>query len=214
MQRLGIARLFPSARIGARLGLAVLIASTGACEPSSQDDDDTASSEAATSEAATTGTPEDPFEELIQCDDSDFAASPFMGPAFDPETGELLAPLEPPYVVATTLGWPKPDPAAYEALGEHSDKATTDVLTREGLLGASFGGSQACGSAATLSIWVDEASLRAFVFGEVHRAAMGVVPTAMQAWATTRWTETSATTPPTWEQARAKLLEAREARAR
>jgi hypothetical protein len=192
----------------ARVLVACVLGLTPACR-SASGEDDAASAEETSDGGATTGAKDDPFDALVQCDETDFVGSPFMGPAFDPETGEPLAPLQPPYVVAATLGWPKPEPAAYEALGNHSEQSINDVLTREGLLGVSVGTSEACGSARTLSLWADEASLRAFVMGKVHRAAIGVVPTAMQAWATTHWTETSATTPPTFAQAQAKLIEER-----
>lgn len=186
---------------------AALLGALPACR-SSRDEDSAASTDEPSGGDAETAAEIDPFDALVQCEETDFAASPFVGPAFDPDTGELLSPLQPPYVVAATLGWPKPEPAAYEALGSHSDASINDVLTREGLLGASFGSSEACGSARTLTVWTDEASLLEFVFGDVHRAAIAAVPGSMQAWATTHWTETESTIAPTWAVAQARLIEA------
>lgn len=158
-----------------------------------------------------TGTepPVDPFFELSECEELDFQAVPMMGPAFDPETGALLAPLEPPFVVATTVGWAKDDPMSQQILGEHSNAVVEDVFGYEGLLGASFGGSEACGNARTLTLWTDTRSLAAFVFGRVHAAAIGAGAMEVKAWATTHWTETEATEPPSWEQAAQRIIEAK-----
>jgi len=150
----------------------------------------------------------DPFPQLIACDETDFEPTPFMGPGFDPDTGELVAPLEPPYIVAATIGWPKPEPQFFEELGMHSELVSTEVFGSEGLIGASFGGSEVCGNARTLTIWADEEALMNFVFSGAHLAAIAIVPTSMLAWETTHWTEASSTEPPTWDLATQKLIEA------
>lgn len=158
-----------------------------------------------------TGTepPADPFVELSKCEELDFEGTPMMGPAFDPETGALLAPLEPPFVVATTVGWAKDDAASQEILSEHSNAVVEDVFQYDGLLGASFGGSEACGNARTLTLWADSRSLAAFVFGRVHAAAIDAGRPEVKAWATTHWTETESTEPPSWEEAVQRIIDAR-----
>lgn len=166
------------------------------------------SSTGSVADGTSSGGDEDPFDALIACDESDLAVSPFAGPGFDPETGELLAPLQPPYIVATTIGWPKPEPQYFEELGMHSEAVVGEIFANEGLIGASFGGSQACGNARTLSIWTDEEALMDFVFSGAHLAAMPIVSTSMQAWETTHWTELESAEPPTWELATSKLIEA------
>ncbi|MEM6995140.1 MAG: hypothetical protein AAF721_31800 [Myxococcota bacterium] len=167
----------------------------------------TTASTASTGDAAdSTGAPVDPFVELSACDETDFEPTPFIGPAFDPETGTLLEPLEPPFVVASTVGWARPEPEHLDALGMHSGLVSEDVFAHEGLLGASFGGSEVCGSARTITLWRDEAAMMGFVFGEAHAAAMTIVPASVRAWGATHWTETTATEPPTWETAASRII--------
>ena len=156
----------------------------------------------------TTGAEPQSVAELAACDEVDLQASGWMGPAFDPETGALRAPLEPPYVVATTVGWHTPGKTAgFEA---HTEPVVMDVLTRDGLLGVNLATAAGCKSSRTLTVWRDEASLMLFVLGKVHKAAIasGSLPEAL-GWETTHWTETSAAAAPTWEQARQRLDEAR-----
>ena len=148
------------------------------------------------------------LQTLAACPEDDFAPTPFAGPAFDPETGLPLGPLPTPHIVATTAGWARPEPEHQEALGQASGAVSAAVFESPGLLGVSFGGSQACGTARTLSLWADEAALMAFVLGDAHRQAMPIVPRATLGWETTHWTEQS-TAPTTWQRAREALAEAR-----
>ena len=144
--------------------------------------------------------------ELAACDESDLQPIGWMGPAFD-ESGALLAPLEPPYVVATTVGWRTPENDA--ALEAHTTPVAMDVLTRDGLIGVTLALSPRCNSARTLSVWRDEAALMMFVLGKVHSAAIEGGLKYTLGWETTHWTETSAAAAPTWELARQRLDEAR-----
>jgi hypothetical protein len=144
---------------------------------------------------------------LAACPEDDLQIQPFMGPAFDPETGELVAPLPLPHVVATTVGWPSSEGG--ETLGIHTNNAIADVFQREGLLGASFAISDSCGSARTITLWADEASMMQFVMGDVHVAAIQNALQFTKAWETTHWSETEDDQPPTWERVRAQLDEVR-----
>ncbi len=149
-----------------------------------------------------------PFLELSECDESDLELSPMMGPAFDPETGEQLAPLEPPFVAASTVGWPKPEEEAQQILGQHSAAASEAIFGSEGLLGVSFGGSERCGSARTLSLWADMESMQAYVLGRVHAAAMDEGFPQVLAWGTTHWVEAESTEAPTWDEAIERIIDA------
>jgi len=144
---------------------------------------------------------------LAACPEDDLQVQEFMGPAFDPETGELVAPLPLPHVVATTVGWPEADGG--EILGTHTNNVIGDVFQREGLLGASFGMSETCGSARTITLWADEASMMQFVMGDVHVAAIQNALSYTKAWETTHWSETADDQPPSWERAREQLDEVR-----
>lgn len=164
---------------------------------------DSSSSDAS---ADSSGEAPDVFAEHAACDETDFAPTPFLGPGFDPETGEALAPLEPPYVVAATVGWVTGIPEDGEALGMHSGLVSEDIFNHDGLIGVAFGGSEVCGSARTLSIWEDEASMWAFVFGEIHGEAMSLVPDRVAAWGTTHWTEMESDAPPSFDDAHQRIV--------
>ncbi len=156
-----------------------------------------------------TGGEEDPFDALDQCDEFDFAASPWFGPAFDPETGELVAPLEPPYVVASTVGWAKTDPESLEQLGDVTQRIIENVYAHEGLLGGTFGSSEACGAARTLTLWRDEEAMLEFSFSGPHLEAIPLPSATLQSSGTTHWTETESSAPPTWPAANARIADDR-----
>ncbi|MBV1858612.1 MAG: DUF3291 domain-containing protein [Nannocystaceae bacterium] len=159
-------------------------------------------------DSSSTGLGSDPFLALSGCEETDFEPTPFLGSAFDPETGELLAPLEPPYVVAATAGWVTDKPEDAEALGMQSQIVSEDIFSHDGLIGVAFGGSDLCGSARTLSIWEDEKSMWAFVFASAHGEAMKLVPARVAAWGTTHWTESESVEPPTFEDAHQRIVDA------
>ncbi len=150
------------------------------------------------------------IERLAGCPETDFGASPFAGPAFDPDTGVLLEPLPTPHVVATTVGWPVPDAPGLEEFGTRIEEITMNIFTRDGFLGVSLGGSDVCGSARTLSIWRDEAALMEFVYTPPHGDSFGLVrPDLIQGWETMHWVETESSAPPSWVAAKAHLTEER-----
>lgn len=149
---------------------------------------------------------------LAACVETDFEYPPFMGPAFDPETGALVEPLPEGHVVATTAGWSQLNEASQQLLSDHSERSIEDLFTRDGLLGATFGGSGSCGAARTLTIWRDEASLMAFVAGPVHMTAIREALHATRAWETTHWTGSAGAEAPSWDDARARLAAVRASR--
>ena len=190
----------PTPRLLLLLACTLLGCSSAPAEPGTTGDDPTGD---ATTGAVTTGDAPPTVAELASCDEVDLEPVFFMGPAFDPETGALLEPLPLPHIVATTAGWHTPE--QLEPLSAKTEPVIMDVFAHEGLLGASFGLSDACGSARTLSLWRDEASLMLFVFGKVHGDAISTGLQYTTGWETTHWTETTRDQPPTWEQARARL---------
>jgi len=150
------------------------------------------------------------LQALAACDEGDFEATPFMGPAFDATTGQLLRPLPTPHIVATTAGWARPEDSHRTALGEASEHISAAIFESPGLLGVSFGGSNACNTARTLTLWTDEEALMAFVWSAPHSTSMSLVPSATLGWETTRWVEMS-DQPATWARARAALVDVRPA---
>lgn len=183
----------------------MLACTTFAC--TSAPADATTGNDTGTAESSSTGDPAPTIAELAGCDEHDLSPIFFMGPAFDPETGALLEPLPRPYIVATTAGWATPEQLG--PLQEHTMPVIMDVFGHEGLLGASFALSDACGSARTLTLWRDEAARMKFVIGTVHSAAIMNGLQHTSGWETTHWTETVSDQPPTWEQAKQRLAQLR-----
>jgi hypothetical protein len=183
--------------------------STAADETSTGDQPaDTSTDPSPTDPSSSSGGPPS-VDELASCEEADLQVLPFMGPAFDPRTGELVMPLPQPHVVATTAGW-----VASQEDWQMADPLTTgameDVFQREGLLGASFGISVECGASRTITLWQDEASMMAFVLGDAHMAAMQDGLQYTIGWETTRWTEMTSDQPATWDVVREKLDQARQ----
>lgn len=189
--------------------LIALLSMTLACAAAPAEQTSSSSgSDDGTTATPTTGEPAPTVAELARCDEVDLPPVFFMGPAFDPETGALLAPLPLPHIVATTVGWHTPEQRG--PLDEQTTPVIMDVFTHEGLLGASFGVSDACGSARTLTLWRDEAARMKFVFGAVHSNAIKNGLQHTRGSETTHWTEATSDQPPTWAQARARLDEQRQ----
>lgn len=187
-------------------GLLVLASTTGCGDGHGGDE---AADELATTGSEDTPASEDAFLVLSECDEADFAALPWSGPAFDPESGELVEPLAPPYVVASTVGWAKTDPESIERLGDLTGRIIEDALTRDGFLGGTFGSSEACGAARTLTLWRDERSMRDFALSGPHLEAIPLAAITMQSFGQVHWTETEQSAAPTWKTANARLLETR-----
>ncbi|WAS99333.1 hypothetical protein [Nannocystis punicea] len=145
--------------------------------------------------------------ELAACDESDLDPTPFMGPAFD-DSGDLIAPLPQPHVVATTVGWHTPENT--DALSAETQPPMMDLFTHDGFLGARFATSERCGSARTISLWRDDAARMKFVFGTVHSKAIKNGLKFTQGWETTNWSETASDQPPTWDDVRRRLNEIRQ----
>lgn len=191
--------------------LLALASSLLACASAPADPDATTSgsgSDDGTTAAPTTGEAPPTVAELAGCDEVDMDPVFFMGPAFDPETGALIAPLPQPHLVATTVGWHTPDQLG--PLNEQTTPVIMDVFAHEGLLGAAFGISDACGSARTLTLWRDEAARMKFVFGTVHANAIKNGLQHTIGWETTHWTPTADAALPDWTTARQHLDERRQ----
>jgi hypothetical protein len=188
--------------------LIVLASTTLACAATPADTSASSTgSDDGTTATPTTGEPAPTVAELASCDEVDLSPEFFIGPAFDPETGALLAPLPLPHIVATTAGWHAPEQR--EALDGQTTPVIMDVFTHEGLLGASFGLSEACGSARTLTLWRDEAARMKFVYGAVHSNAIKNGLQHMRGSETMHWTEATSDQPPTWAQVKQRLDEQR-----
>lgn len=192
-----------------RFLLALATASIIACSDDPDEDGDDVSTGAVDGSDGSSGGAAVDVDMLAACDEADLQATPFMGAAFDPATGALIEPLPASYVVATTVGWAKPTAEDNAAMQDASNRVINEQLfAQDGLLGGSFGLSEACGSARTITIWRDDAARMAFVFSGVHLEMATTKLVHTQAWETTHWSE-SASEVPTWDAARQRLADAR-----
>ncbi|MFJ9033464.1 DUF3291 domain-containing protein [Streptomyces sp. NPDC102274] len=149
------------------------------------------------------------LHEFAAGDESDLqVVVPWTGPAIDPATGQLREPLPESYLVATSVGWPKP---GHEEIGGQLNAAILDELwKREGLLAATLAISEKSWNAArNLVLWRDKESLDGFLYSEAHLAAARRTKGLMYDWEGVNWTGTSTTELPTFAEARARLDTAR-----
>ncbi|MFF3847886.1 DUF3291 domain-containing protein [Streptomyces sp. NPDC002328] len=145
------------------------------------------------------------LHEFAAGDESDLQiVVPWTGPAIDPETGGLREPLPGSYLVATSVGWPKP---GHEEVGGQLNAAILDELwQRDGLLAATLAISpQSWNAARNLVVWRDKEALDGFLYSQAHLAAARRTKGLMYDWEGTNWTGTSATELPTFAEARARL---------
>ncbi|MET9888045.1 DUF3291 domain-containing protein [Streptomyces sp. NPDC006430] len=149
------------------------------------------------------------LHEFAAGDESDLnIVLPWTGPAIDPETGELRAPLPEEYLVATSVGWPKP--GREELGGQLNGAILQELWTRDGLLAATVAVSENNFNAArNLVLWRDKEALMAFLRSPVHMDAARQTRGLMFDWEGANWTGTSRTELPTFAEARARLDAAR-----
>ncbi len=153
-----------------------------------------------TTESATTGGP-DPFASCKKGElEADFAEDmPWAGPGVDPETGEV-APGS--YRIATTYLALRPD--KQERFGELSQPVVESLGTSQGLVAVKTGGSMACSSLRTYTLWESEEDMFAFVASPAHAAAMSYTSELSRGTSNTiSWDGDVATA--TWAEATARL---------
>lgn len=138
---------------------------------------------------------------LRDCEPTDLVMlSEWVGPAFDPVTGELLAPLPAGHVEAVVNGWAIQTDEAAQLRVEHGTILIGDLFSRDGFLGFEGMESVECNLSASHSLWRDEAAMYAFVQGEAHLAAMGVGHTMHTASTGAHWLREARDRPPTWRE--------------
>jgi hypothetical protein len=150
---------------------------------------------------AVPGSPETQADAFADCTrgrlEADLNAAPLAGP------GVRDGALEPgEYILSSTYLQLKPDkqPRFQELLGP----IETDLGSRDGVVALSFGGSPACGTARTLSVWRDDAAMFAFVASEAHSAAARAVGEISRGGSVvTHWTGDQSSA--TWETAARQL---------
>lgn len=152
----------------------------------------------------------DRLHELAECEPSDAVQLvPWTGSAFDPATGELLAPLPAGHVEAVVNGWRRRDDEATALRTEYGMQTAQDVFTRDGLLGFEAIESDRCDISISHTLWRDEASMFAFVVGEAHSRAMSQASRMHEVVAGAHWEGEGRDAPPSWRDAVLRLTQER-----
>jgi heme-degrading monooxygenase HmoA len=178
--------------------LALLLAG---CNEADQDDD------------GSTTQPAEPsvdqrLRELADCEATDAVQLlPWSGPAFDPTTGALLAPLPEGHVEAVVNGWRRRDPEAQALREQYGMQVFNDVFTRDGLLGFEAVESDLCDISISHTLWRDEASMLAFVRGEAHVEAMRAAPQMHFFAIGAHWAGDARERPPSWRSGVKRMTE-------
>lgn len=123
--------------------------------------------------------------------EADLEGTPFMGPAADPETGELRLSSGPQYMVSSTYGVPVPGEGGAPVTAEYDTifAGVAEQLAKEpGLLAYKLASSDACASGRTLAVWESEEAMYAFVTSPAHVRAMQRVEAILQpGYGVTHW---------------------------
>ena len=101
------------------------------------------------------------------------ATPPWMGPGADASGALVATPPASGWIVAGT--YLRIDPAGRAELDGHLGALIPALMASPGLVALSLTMSAECGTARTLSVWQDEASMMAFVMSAEHVAAMASV---------------------------------------
>lgn len=150
---------------------------------------------------------EEMIEEFETCEPSDLTiAVPWMGPAFDPETGEQLEDLPEGYVVAAVQGWRKYDDENSAIRLMQGMAVMADLLPREDLLGVSVVESVECDISTSISMWKSEAAMYDFVLAPAHAEAMGMSSETLFGCEGAHWPGESTAEPPSWDEVKARLI--------
>jgi heme-degrading monooxygenase HmoA len=141
------------------------------------------------------------LEELATCEPTDLEMLlPWMGPAFDPMTGQLVEPLPEGHVEAVVNGWRRYDEASTMLRMDQGAAVAGDVFARDGLLGFSSVESVECDISISHTLWRDEAAMFAFVLGDAHTYAMSRAHEMHFEAVGAHWDGEARDTPPTWRE--------------
>jgi hypothetical protein len=147
------------------------------------------------------------LQKLAACTPTDLVVLlPWTGPAFDPASGALLAPLPAGHLEAVAQGWRNYGKAATELRHQEGARVAQDVFTHPGLLGFQSVESQECDISISHTLWRDEASMWAFVTGPSHVSAMTRAHEMHHAVAGAHWSGDRRTTPPTWKEGLSRMV--------
>jgi quinol monooxygenase YgiN len=102
--------------------------------------------------------------------EADLQGVPLQGSGVDPTTHQL-SPLPATAVMSSTYLALRSDADSQKLFGSLVQTLLPKLGTQPGLLGFMLGTSASCGTARTLTVWKDEASMVAFATGSTHSAA-------------------------------------------
>jgi hypothetical protein len=168
------------------------------------EDDDDANAAQNVEQRSPTSTNGDPCQRGALESDREF--SPWAGPGVSPTTGVPEAPESgTQFIVSTTYLRLKSDDAAQQRFQGVLGPINDALATQPGLRALQTSVSTSCGTARTLSVWQDEASMYTFVGGEAHGAAMAAVPEISRGGSITTHFLARSASDVTWEKAATEL---------
>lgn len=159
---------------------------------------------------ADTATEPDPFPaDCVATDlEADLGASPLAGVIVNPETGEVTMPEDGSEVlVAMTYLRLQGTEASSARFDEVMGGILGSLGQSEGLLASSLAVSDRCGTARTMTVWKDQASMMAFVISDAHSAAMSAVSEISRGGSITQHFQTSSAADIDWAAAAAKFVD-------
>jgi hypothetical protein len=140
--------------------------------------------------------------------EADLGASPLAGAIVNPETGEVTMPEDGSEVlVAMTYLRLQGTEASSARFDEVMGGILGSLGQSEGLLASSLAVSERCGTARTMTVWRDQASMMAFVISDAHSAAMSVVSEISRGGSITQHFQTSSAADIDWAAAAAKFVD-------
>jgi len=212
--------------------LTLVLGPLGGCGDDSSGTGDSTSADAGSTSAAGTSTTEDPSTESTAADETstggaadsssggedpfagcsrdaladDFEIDPWIGPGVD-DNGELIDDGSTEYVVSSTylaLSFE----ADLEYFSQLNDANVEALFSNPGLVAARFGGSAACGSARTFTVWTNEEAMMEFVGSTAHLQSISAFPSFSRGGsALSVWPETALASEITWDAALEQLGE-------
>ncbi len=143
------------------------------------------------------GAPED------DCVEDDFTViREFAGPAWDPDDGLLE---EPRSSYTAHVTYAKMRPEKRDEFLARVDEVVAQMEESGGLIGFSYGVSDACDAVRTVGVWEDEESIRAFAYSGSHMLAIAEFGMLASRGATSRWEIAGDELPPTIEDGKREL---------
>lgn len=137
------------------------------------------------------------------CEESDFGATGWLGPAV--EDGALRLDPDATYRVSTTVLYLKPGQTAFETFNQKVGAILGEMANMDGLMAWHLGSSATCGAQRTITVWRDADAMYRFVGSPAHVDAMGATRDLSDDARVLSWESTGADVALDWDSYRQRL---------